>query len=358
MVPPAAGIGPFLEVAQRTDPGCDPAKQINEDACGHLCTPLGHLLVVCDGMGGHTLGQRASQLAVHTILCALERAPEAVPRGAALKDAIARAGRAVHELGGNQPLANRPGATCVALLVHAGGTEVAHVGDSRAYLVRGAQIWQLTRDHSVVEQLIARGALAPEQARGHPEANVITRALGMRADVEVECKESPVAHESGDTFLLASDGLSDVTLPEELCAIVGSSPTLEVACDTLVELANARGGPDNVTVLLARVKAEPGREATVPDAPPRTVLSAPAMTLVELPASPTPTLIERGPATRTAPGDTRSPFAFFSHDERDDRAESVKRAQRRTVLLFALGALGVLLVLGAVVLWWLLALPR
>jgi PPM family protein phosphatase len=236
------------------------------------------------------------------------------------------------------------------LLVHAGGTEVAHVGDSRAYLVRGAQIWQLTRDHSVVQQLIDRGALAPEKARGHPEANVVTRALGMSADVDVECKESPVAHESGDTFLLASDGLSDVTLPEELCSIIDGSPTLEVACARLVDLANARGGPDNVTVLLARI--------TAPEAPPRTVLSSPAMTVVELPGSPAPTLIERGPVTRTAPGDTRSPFALFAPDERDDRTESVKRAQRRTVLLFALGALGVLLLLAGIVVWWLLGEPR
>src|SRR5262249_23031904 len=119
--------GALLEVAERTDPGRDPDKQVNEDTAGQRITKLGHLLVVCDGMGGHAAGQEASRLAVATIIQSLESsAPGAAP-GAALAQAIFEAGRRVFEMGGAAHQAGRPGSTCVALLVHAGAVEVAHV---------------------------------------------------------------------------------------------------------------------------------------------------------------------------------------------------------------------------------------
>src|SRR5438874_11161148 len=115
-------LGPDLEVAQRTDPGRDPNKQENEDAAGYQPTRLGHLLVVCDGMGGHAFGEEASQLAVRTIVQMVDVAPPGTPPGAALVGAIVHAGRLVYQLGGATPHTGRPGSTCVAALVHAGGT--------------------------------------------------------------------------------------------------------------------------------------------------------------------------------------------------------------------------------------------
>jgi protein phosphatase len=157
---PTAALGAELEVAFRTDPGCDPTKQVNEDACGEAALPLGHLLVVCDGMGGHTRGSEASRLAVATLSGVLARAPAASPPGPALLAAIGEAGRAVWGLGGAD--APRPGSTCVAVLVHAAGAEIAHVGDSRAHLVRAGQAWAVTRDHSIVQQLVDAGLVRAE----------------------------------------------------------------------------------------------------------------------------------------------------------------------------------------------------
>src|SRR3954465_4565154 len=105
-------LGASLAVAQRTDPGRDPNKQVNEDAAGYQITRLGHLLVVCDGMGGHALGQEASQLAVKTILQALQGTPSGPPPGAALRSAVVHAGRLVYQMGGAAPNASRPGSTC------------------------------------------------------------------------------------------------------------------------------------------------------------------------------------------------------------------------------------------------------
>jgi serine/threonine protein phosphatase PrpC len=246
-------LGPHLEVAQRTDPGRDPNKQINEDAAGYQVTRLGHLLVVCDGMGGHAAGQDASQLAVRTIVQMVEAAPPMTLPGVALQGAIAQAGRLVFQMGGTGPQAGRPGSTCVAVLVHAAGAEIAHVGDSRVYVVRRGQSWQLTKDHSVVQQMVDLGALAPEMAAQHPDANKITRALGMKPETDVELGERAFRFEPDDVFVLATDGLCDLVRTEEIGAIVSRAPSLDAAADELVRSANDRGGHDNITVQLARV---------------------------------------------------------------------------------------------------------
>jgi len=156
----------------------------------------------------------------------------------------------------------RPGSTVVALLLHSEGTEIAHVGDSRGYLVHAGQVQQLTRDHSIVEQLVLRGAITPEQAKKHPDANRITRALGSAQTVDVEL-ESTLPHVTGDTFILCSDGLSDLVEPEDILGLASEPPAQ--AAGRLVDLANARGGHDNVTVMIVRAReSSPIRENTAP----------------------------------------------------------------------------------------------
>jgi protein phosphatase len=284
--------GALLEVAQRTDPGRDPDKQVNEDSAAYRATKLGHLLIVCDGMGGHALGQEASRLAVATIMQSMEMAAPGASPGAALAQAIFDAGRGVYNMGGAGPQVGRPGSTCVALLVHGGAVEVAHVGDSRAYFVRNGHIWGLTRDHSVVQQMLDQGAITPEQAILHPEGNKITRALGIMPDTEVELREPPLLHAVGDILVLASDGLTDLVRTEEIGTVVAQAASLDLACQNLVAMANARGGHDNITVLLARVLPPGGAGAMVSQEPlAPTILEAPVVavperTLVDRPVAP------------------------------------------------------------------------
>jgi protein phosphatase len=293
-------LGPHLEIAQRTDPGRDPNKQINEDAAGYQLTRLGHLLVVCDGMGGHALGQEASQLALRTIVQMVEGAPPGTPPGVALRTAIAQAGRVVYQMGGVGPQAGRPGSTCVAALVHAGGAEIAHVGDSRVYLYRRGQVWQITKDHSVVQQMIDLGTLKPDQAIGHPEANKITRALGMKAETEVELRETPLPYEPDDILLLATDGLCDLIRNDEIATVLSRAPTLDVATEELVRYANSRGGHDNITVQLARVRRTGAVAGPLPEGPGPTlvdrgltpIIAGPEKTVVDPPVveGPRPTV--------------------------------------------------------------------
>ena len=197
--------GLVVDFAELSDPGRDPSKQVNEDASGYAETPIGHLAVVCDGMGGHESGREASQTAVRCIIDAARAQAADVLPGLVLKQALERAGRAVYALGESAATAHRPGSTCVALLLHPGGAEVAHAGDSRAYLLRAGQIERLTRDHSMVQELVDSGRLAPEHAHAHPDANQITRALGIDPEVAVEVRPEPLALTPGDVLVLATD---------------------------------------------------------------------------------------------------------------------------------------------------------
>jgi protein phosphatase len=244
---------PAVEYAERSDPGRDPDKQVNEDACGRRETRFGHLCVVCDGMGGHAAGREAAELALAAIFETFDQTPDGTPPAVVLRSAVEEASRRIHAMRTSEIALGRPGSTAVALLMHAGGTEVAHVGDSRAYLVHEGQISRLTRDHSMVQEMVDRGLLTPQQATNHPDANRITRALGMAEEVDVEVRPTPVLHVPGDAFVLCSDGLSDLVEDAEILDIVGSEPAAQ-AVGKLIDLANARGGHDNVTVIVLRAR--------------------------------------------------------------------------------------------------------
>lgn len=257
---------PALEIAERTDPGRDPDKQVNEDACGHRTTRFGELAAVCDGMGGHVGGKEASSCALAAIFETFDAAANDTDGREVLRRAIELANERVWELASPGAGVARPGSTAVAILVHAGGVEVAHVGDSRCYWVHAGQVTQVTKDHSLVQGLVDAGVLAQEAAKDHPSANRITRALGTRPTVEVEVARAPYPLVAGDVFLLCSDGLSDLVEPADIVSIAGSEPPAQ-AVGRLVDLANARGGHDNITAVLVRVResaaGQPGVAPTV-----------------------------------------------------------------------------------------------
>jgi serine/threonine protein phosphatase PrpC len=254
---------PPVELAVRTDPGRDPDKQVNEDAAAKAEATLGLLAVVCDGMGGHAGGKEASELAVKTIVEIVTAAPEKTQPRDALKVAIEEANRRVWAMPTNEG-GYRPGSTVVAILAHAGGAEIAHVGDSRIYLLHAGAITQVTKDHSMVQEMVDRNIIKAEDAAQHPDANKIMRALGIAKDVEVDLRPEPIAYVAGDVFVLCSDGLSDLVNPSEILDVAGSRPAAQAA-GQLVDLANARGGHDNITAMVVRMKgsAVVGDAATI-----------------------------------------------------------------------------------------------
>jgi len=213
------------------------------------------VLVVADGMGGANAGEVASQLAVARILeGARALGPEAEP--ADLRHVIEDANRVVHQESLAHPERHGMGTTCTTVLLLDHTALIGHVGDSRAYLVRGSAIRQLTRDHSLVAQLVELRHLTPEQARVDPRRNVVTRSLGVGSQLEVDTVSVPL--ESGDTLLVSTDGLHGLIDDEELRQHAAVED-LARAAKALVELARQRGGPDNITVVLSRVTFGPSR---------------------------------------------------------------------------------------------------
>jgi PPM family protein phosphatase len=301
---------PAIEYAERSDPGRDPAKQVNEDVCGHRETRFGHLCVVCDGMGGHAAGREAAELALSTIFEMFEQAPPGAAPADVLRSAIEEASRRIHTMPTEEAALGRPGSTVVAIVMHAHGTDVAHVGDSRAYLVHEGQIFRVTRDHSVVQEMVDRGLLTAAQAAHHPDANRITRALGMAPEVEADVRPQPVLHVTGDAFMLCSDGLSDLVEDQEILEVVGSVPPAQ-AVSQLVDVANARGGHDNITVVVLRARttayASASTSAVAPtvaqtSVPQAVQTIAAGATLVDAPRDrPTEVPLPTGPLEPTIP---------------------------------------------------------
>ncbi len=247
---------PDLLVAARTDPGCDPAKAVNEDAYLATRRPDATLLVVCDGMGGHEGGRVASNTATQVLKSLFEASMPPTGHARYLRQLVETAGRAVHALASGEESEFRPGSTCVAILFTSTGVAIAHAGDSRAYLLRSGVIERLTQDHSVINDLVMAGIMSTTEAKNHPDAHRITRALGMNAQVVVDVREMQDIRTS-DQFLLCSDGLTDLVDDIEIARMLGGSrqEDIERACSALIELAKQRGGHDNITVVVAHVVA-------------------------------------------------------------------------------------------------------
>jgi serine/threonine protein phosphatase PrpC len=241
----------MLRAAASTDVGL--RRRINEDRYG-LAPDLG-LYLVADGMGGHTAGQVASELAADAALQAI-RALEGASASLAekLRYAVASANRAIYTTARQRPELAGMGTTLVCLLAGEGRAALAHVGDSRAYLVRADRIRQLTDDHSIVGELLRRNEISEDAAREHPHRHVLTRALGVRKAVEPDLAE--LTPQPGDIFVLCSDGLTNHVEDHEIAKTVAQESDMQEACERLIDLANGRGGEDNTTIIAVRCEKD------------------------------------------------------------------------------------------------------
>lgn len=217
--------------------------------------PKGQLFLVADGMGGLLGGRQASEMAVNTIRQVFfENHTPDIPQS--LQKAFESANTGIYDAASRVELEHRMGTTCSALVLTEGLGYIAHVGDSRIYRIRDHSLEQLTIDHTEVAELIRHDLLSPEDAQTHPRKSILSRALGIEDSVNIDIiPEIDIL--SGDRFVLCTDGLAKAT-PEEIQKIVLSSPPQE-ACAALVELANQKGGADNVTALVISASADRGR---------------------------------------------------------------------------------------------------
>lgn len=213
----------------------------------------GHLLIVADGMGAHAAGELASKIAVDNIPHTYQKLRDLYPP-AALRQAIRDANTAIHSKGQSSVGFQGMGTTCSCLVLLPQGALVAHVGDSRVYRLRGETLEQLTFDHSLVWEMAAAGKMQEHDVPAYIPKNVITRSLGPHSSVHIDL-EGPYSAQLGDVFLLCSDGLSGQVTDEEIGVILQSLPPDE-AVGSLVDLANFRGGPDNITAIVAQVEGD------------------------------------------------------------------------------------------------------
>lgn len=234
-----------------------------------VSTGPGCLLLVADGMGGAAAGEIASRLAVTTVQEIVAsrwaeassggkppRMPEAL--SGLLQEAVLEANRRIHDWGGRHPEYRGMGSTLTAVGVVDRTAVVAHVGDSRAYLVRDGRPAQLTDDQTMARKLVEAGRLAPEEAKESSQAHMLLQALGTEPKVQPEVDAHPL--QPDDLLLLCSDGLSETVSAGGMAEVLAGAPDLGRAADELIDRANEGGGPDNITVLLARVEfpVEPG----------------------------------------------------------------------------------------------------
>ncbi|MEI7889760.1 MAG: Stp1/IreP family PP2C-type Ser/Thr phosphatase [Actinomycetes bacterium] len=236
-----------VEHAERSDTGR--VRDANEDSF-LVRSPL---FVVADGMGGASAGEVASRAAVEEFTRGLPSGDNSEEQ---LATVVAQANRRINTEAASDEGRRGMGTTVTAALVGDGTISIAHVGDSRAYLIRGDALAQLTRDHTLVDELVRQGQLTPEEAAEHPQRSIITRALGPEPHVEIDTLTQPV--EEGDVLLLCSDGLTGMVDDATLASTVAQADSLDTAARELISKANAAGGRDNITVLLVRIGSATG----------------------------------------------------------------------------------------------------
>lgn len=262
-----------IKIAGQCDRG--KVREENQDTVRHISTSLGDLLVVADGIGGFSGGGIASLMAVDTVSSSVEGMPAFFPPDIAVEEAICRANAAIAAAAAEPDFPHsQMGTTVLAALLRTESDRaqapvqavIGHVGDSRAYLLHNRKLTRLTRDHSVVQELIDNNELAAEEAEDHPDASILTRCLGHEPNVQVAMREVPL--EVGDTLLLCSDGLWGYVAESEIERVL-ADPALDTdaASKALVDLALEAGGHDNVGIQLARISVPEVRSSARRPAP-------------------------------------------------------------------------------------------
>jgi len=254
------------EFSAKSDTGRQ--RSANEDAL----LARAPLFAVADGMGGAQAGEVASGIAIRTFAAGL---PDATPPERALAERALEANREIHELAGADLKRAGMGTTLSAVHVGERDVAIAHVGDSRVYVLRDGALTRLTRDHSLVEELVRRGQLTEAEAGEHPQRSIITRALGPEPSVEIDTRS--YAAQAGDVFLLCSDGLTGMITEDEVRDLIAGAGRLDDAARQLIDAANAAGGRDNITVVLIRLEEVGGvAPAVAPEQPTLVGVEVPA----------------------------------------------------------------------------------
>ncbi len=249
-------------------PGTESRARLGPDGNGEprleaVRVPLGSrgaLLLVADGMGGAAGGQVASRLATDAVAESMERgggrgeeSGDLEAFTTRLRDAVVEAHARVQAYASDRPWLQGMGTTITAAGVLDGSIVLAQVGDSRAYLLRGGRLVQVTRDQTWAQDMVDSGAMTPEEARASPRRNLLLQALGATSNLSVPISRHPLR--PGDILLLCSDGLSAALEDDRIESVLLGAKTLREACETLIREANEAGGPDNITVLLAEPRA-------------------------------------------------------------------------------------------------------
>lgn len=228
------------------------------------CEPKRALFFVADGMGGHQGGETASKLATESVLAEVGAASSKASPAEVAKNALERANREIYSLSQKEETLRGMGTTATLLLADTKSKHptltIAHVGDSRAYLLTQGKLWQLTRDHSLVQEKLRAGLISRHDLKTDRMKNVITRSVGFEGTVEIDIYT--YVPRAGDCFVLCSDGLTgmveDAEIQRLLCETDAAKGDLSVVASALIDLANQRGGDDNITVVLARLEDSRG----------------------------------------------------------------------------------------------------
>lgn len=243
-----------MKFSALTDRGL--SREINEDCYSIVaeCPGMEAAFIIADGMGGHNSGEVASRLAVDSVAKALSLKPEELKDNRAIPGLLDRlvkeANREVYARSSENPADHGMGTTLTLAVISGELMHIAHVGDSRLYLIRDREIKRITCDHSYIEEMVKNGSLTREEAERHPQKNIITRALGLPEDIEVDGYELKLQDE--DAFVICTDGLTNMLTEEEILNTVTVNDP-EAACEKLVAAANDNGGEDNITVIVIRI---------------------------------------------------------------------------------------------------------